>query len=271
VTLLTSSCGAEVVVDAPAVDRPYAGPLDLPITNPDNPDVLARSGSAGRALECAGGPGNGSAAGNGGPPGEVAADGEAALEEWLGTEAESYALPRHGFHQERADQARALYSFDVAGSTKVAIVASDSVTRDGDTGWAVEAWATCDPSELPAAVTDELGVEIWTDATGERVSTTRISSHDGAEHCDWQDLRFLTLNPQSTTLRVQFVRDTEGIFDTLPASYDGSAALPPDAVDLGFERAGQHLWVAADDSAAFLVSADSVERWPAAAEPILCR
>ncbi len=271
--LAGSACGADVVVedDAPAAERPYSGPLDVPIADPDDPDVLARSGSAGRALECVGAPSNGSAAGNGGDPGEVTEDGEAALTEWLTAEARSYALPDHGFHLERSDRGRVLYSFDVAGATKVAIVASDSVSRGGKTGWAVKAWATCDPSELPAATTDELGLEIWTDEAGSRVSTTRISSSDGPEHCDWQDIRFLTLDPGNIEDKTQFVRDTEGVFGTLATSYDGSTTLPADAVDLGLERDDQHLWVAVDNSALFVVTDDAVERWPAATEPILCR
>lgn len=48
--------------------------------------------------------------------------------------------------------------------------------------------------------------------------------------------------------------------------------LPADAVDSGFRTAdGDQLWYAADDSAAYVLTADGgVERWPRAEPPVGC-
>jgi hypothetical protein len=61
-----------------------------------------------------------------------------------------------------------LLSYDVGGRTKVAFVVSEDVKDfNGDTGWGVETWAECDPSELPASVTDDLDIDVWEDASGD--------------------------------------------------------------------------------------------------------
>jgi hypothetical protein len=61
-----------------------------------------------------------------------------------------------------------------------------------------------------------------------------------------------------------------GISDWFTTTYDGKATLPDDAKDTGYSRAGQHLWLAADGSSAYLVSTDRVERWPHAKEFVGC-
>jgi hypothetical protein len=181
-------------------------------------------------------------------------------------------LPRHGFREERVEGGRVLYSHDVDGLTKAAGIVSDSIhDYEDETGWGVEAWAVCDPAELEAATTNEMGIEVWTDAAGTRVSTAKVSSAAGPEHCDWQDITFLTLDGDSGRL---FVRDTAGEFAALtPTTYADDVALPADADSTGWRHDGRELWLGADGRAAYLVSvADTadVERWPAAGEPIGC-
>ncbi|MER6458536.1 hypothetical protein ABT270_38945 [Streptomyces sp900105245] len=58
--------------------------------------------------------------------------------------------PDHGYRAERREADRALYSVDVKGRTKVAVVvAKDQKDRPG---WGPpETNAACDPAELPAA------------------------------------------------------------------------------------------------------------------------
>jgi hypothetical protein len=123
---------------------------------------------------------------------------------------------------------------------------------------------------LPDEFTDAAGLQIWEDDKGHRVSTTIVSSFQGAEHCDWQHITFLTLGSDP---KLQYVRDVDGEFgDLLDGSYDGSASLPANAVDLGFSREGRRLWLV-EGEAAYLVNVQDpadVERWPVAIERILC-
>lgn len=65
---------------------------------------------------------------------------------------------------------------------------------DGRTGWYVESWARCDWAELPPELAEALGLDVWTDASGRRVPTTRAASSRGPEHCNWDDMTFLSLN-----------------------------------------------------------------------------
>jgi len=54
------------------------------------------------------------------------------------------------------------------------------------------------------------------------------------------------------------------------AGYDPDARLPDDAVDSGFRRDGVSLWhVPGDQSAVWLASGATAERWPRG-EPPLC-
>ncbi len=93
----------------------------------------------------------------------------------------------------------------------------------GETGWGVEVHASCDPSEWPDEVTEALDIGVWTEG-GRRVPVTTVRSGQGAEHCDWQDITFLSLGepPRET----QFVRDTEG---ELVAGYDAASRVPSGA------------------------------------------
>lgn len=60
---------------------------------------------------------------------------------------------------ERKEKDRVLFSYDVKGRAKVAVVvAKDQPHRPG---WDPETNASCDPSELPASFTDST-YEIWT-------------------------------------------------------------------------------------------------------------
>lgn len=272
--LLAAGCGSSTVMDAPAVDHPYDGPLDAPLSYEDDADVMKRSGAAGLALECTGTPTNGGGADYDSGLASTQGSPEGAVDNWMEEDGADFGgLPREGYRLEREGEGRVLYSYDVGGSSKATVVVFSQV-RDwqGETGWGVESWAMCDPAEFPAALTDEMGIEIWQDGAGHRVSTGRISSYPGAEHCDWQDIRFITLD-FDTPRRRQFVRDVHGEFEHLRTTYDASATLPPDATDTDLRHDGLHLWLASDGSAAYLVNeADptDVERWPRARQPIYC-
>lgn len=270
-----AGCGSDVVVDTTASADAYDGPLDVRVSYDDYADVMTRSGSAGLALECTGAPSNGGGADYDSGLASTQSSAEEAVANWFDEEGNWFGgLPLHGYSVERADaDGWTLLSYDVGGATKAAVVVSDEIhDYDDHTGWGVYAWAMCDPAEFPAAMTDELGLQIWEDTDGHRIAQSTVLSFQGAEHCDWQDITFLRLGhgPRAP----QFVSDDRGEFgDQLRTTYDGSARLPADAVDTGFRRAGRHLWVAADRSAAYLVALDDdtdVQRWPRAERPIYC-
>jgi hypothetical protein len=262
---LLASCGGNgggsaVVERSESATPPYDGPLD--------------PGAAVAALECDGetpyqrGEGvydDGLAS--------VQGSAEAALDDYRRNSGPGFSTPSDGYVVEREEPGRVLLSYDVDGRTKVAMVAVDGV-RDwnGDEGWGIRAWAQCDPSEFPSAVTDDLGIGVWEDESGRRVPVTRIQSYQGAEHCSWTDITFLHVGPEETG--DQYVRDAGATGDFsgfLRTTFSAEATLPEAATDTGFRRDGRQLWITPD--AAYLVSLDDtqdVERWPAAKEPIGC-
>ena len=209
---------------------------------------------------------------------EVQDDPMGALDNWLDAEGWASQLPSDGYVVEWERDGQALLSWDVAGRTRIAVVAADDVTDyNGDTGWGVQTWAECNPAELPAETTDQLGIGIWEDSSGGRVSTTRVVSFQGAEHCDWQDTTWLRLGDAGDADRrydEYLSNDDDGeLADYLTTTAHDAAALPNDATDTGWQRDGRELWLGDDPRAAYLVSVNDpgdVELWPAAKKPIGC-
>ncbi len=239
---------------------PYAGPLE--------------AGAAVGALECDGKTpyrrGNGVYDDG---LARVQASAEAALDNYMSESGLSFSTPPDGYSVEREQAGRMLFSYDVDGRTKVAILAADGV-RDwnGDEGWGVRSWAQCDPSEFPPDVSDDLDIGVWEDESGRRVPVTRVQSFQGAEHCSWTAITFLLVGREERA--DWYVRDTGGEFSALlRTTFAGDATLPEGATDTGLRRDGRQLWIGPDEEAAYLVSlgdAQDVERWPAAKEPIRC-
>jgi hypothetical protein len=94
-----------------------------------------------------------------------------------------------------------------------------------------------DPSELPAAVTDALGIGVWEKADGGRAPVSRVRSSRGPEHCDWQDITVLSLGPEGDA--EQYLRHAHGeLAQFLQTTYDATAALPRTAIDTRLHRAG---------------------------------
>jgi uncharacterized protein YceK len=258
--VLVAGCGSVVVDRGRSATPPYDGPLD--------------AGAAVGALECEGksayrrGEGvydDGLAT--------VQESAEAALDDYMSESGLSFLTPPEGYAVEREQDGRVLFSYDVDGRTKVSMFAADGMRDwDDDQGWGVRAWAQCDPSELPADVTDELNIGVWEDESGRRVAVTRIQSFQGAEHCSWTDITFLLVGPEEKA--DWYVRDTGGDFSRLlRTTFAREATLPEGATDTGLRRDGRQLWIGPDEEAAYLVSLDdaqNVERWPAAKHPIRC-
>jgi hypothetical protein len=270
-----SACGepAEIAVES-TVDRPYDGPMYVKPDFSDRATAQERSGAAGRALECEFEPyeGGGGDYVDGGLEG-VRSDAREALENFQ-EEAGYVDLPRDGFVVERVEGDRVLFSYDVDERTKIAYIAADGIRDyDDDVGWGIESWASCDPAELPTSVTESLGLRVWRDQDGDPVPVSTITHYPGPEHCDWQDITFLSVADGRTQyLGGDGTEESIGQ-DLLTTTYDGDAALPDDATDTGYEYDDWHLWLAADRSAAYVVGVDDpshVERWPAAKDDIAC-
>lgn len=274
--LLVSGCGDDTVVAADPAGTPYDGPMYVELDYGDRAGAVEASGAAGLALECEGTPRRGGGADYDDGLLEVQDSPEEALDNWLDNE--WVYVPESGYRIERVDDGRALLSWDVDDRTRVAVIVKEAVTDYlDDTGWGVEAWASCDPAELGADVAEKLGVEIWTDADGDPVPTTEIMSWPGPEHCDWQDVTFVRIG-YATDIDEKYDEylsaDDDGqLADDLTTAPGDTSALPADATDTGWRRDGRELWLGATPKAAYLVSVDDpddVELWPAAKEPIGC-
>ncbi len=204
----------------------------------------------------------------------VKGNAEEALDDFMTESGPIFSTPSEGYAVERDQGGRVLFSYDVDGRTKVAMFAADGVRDwDHDEGWGIRAWAQCDPSELPAEVTDDLGIGIWEDSSGRRAPITRIQSFQGAEHCSWTEITFLLVGPERRA--DWYVRDPNGgdFSELLHGTFSAAATVPAGATDTGLRRDGRQLWIGPGERAAYLVSADDaedVERWPAAKEDIGC-
>ncbi|KUO09035.1 hypothetical protein [Streptomyces sp. DSM 15324] len=260
---------ADPVVGGSPPATPYTGPLDVATTtlDTDTPrSLLAESGAAGRALEC-----DGEIYTGGGPDGWSAGDGGDTPEDGLRLFFDMFQpqVPGSGYRVEREADGRVLYSYDVGGRTKVAVVVAQD--QKGRPGWGPETNASCDPAELPAAVTDSLGLEIWTDRDGHRVATTTVTSHAGAEHCGWQKAHFLGTG-RGEGYR-QYVRDPGGVLESglLTAPYDADVRMPADARGTGYRYGHWRLWLTKDRKTAYVRTPDGVEAWPSAKRAVACK
>jgi hypothetical protein len=275
VVLGLAACKAdvsEVLVDGPVPAVAYQGPMAVRVTA-DSPEVMARSGVAGRALECRGAPYEGGVVTYG--PGNGLTETKDTPAAALGDFARrDFRVPRGGYRVERADGDRVLLSYDVAGRSVVTAVAQDGIIDyKKHRGWGIETWATCDPSEWPPREAERrLGIQVWEDARGDRVPVTTIQSFQGAAHCDEEQVTFLTLGEYGKS--PAYLRKPDpALKDFLATTYDEHAMLPDDARDSGYRRKGRELWLVPDRTAAYLVSeADrtDVERWPGSVKPIWC-
>ncbi|MEV1008085.1 hypothetical protein [Streptomyces sp. NPDC049881] len=266
VAVLAVGCGGRddgLVVEGEAPAAPYAGPLWV---EPQDPSAFeedsveaaeADAGAAALALECDGAFSQGGGAdvwseGDGGD------DPEGGLRAYFAIE--QPGLPEEGYRVEREDDGRVLFSLDVGGETKVAVIVAED--GEGRPGWGPETAAACDPAELPEEWADEQGYEFWTDADGGRVPVSEISSSEGSAHCDWQAADFLEIGRDAD--RALYARDPEGVLPggMLAAPYDGDAALPADARDTGWHLGDRRLSLAADGATAYVRTPEGVEAWP---------
>ncbi|MEU6776021.1 hypothetical protein ABZ919_33305, partial [Streptomyces sp. NPDC046759] len=146
-----------------------------------------------------------------------------------------------GRRGERRAADRVLYSCDVGGRTKAAVV----VAKD-QKGWPVrgpETNASCEPAEFPAAFAAAQGWEVWTDRHGRRVPVSRLSSSTGPEPRGGRSAaHFLDL------LGAPYARDPDGVSGAalLTAPYRAHVRMPARAHDSGYHRHDRRLWLTAD-------------------------
>ncbi|MFF8955583.1 hypothetical protein [Streptomyces sp. NPDC014894] len=255
-----------VIEGSSPAPSPYPGPLwvadrakgRVDGSETEHDPATWGTGAAGRAVECA-------ARLYGGGPSEPwsEGDGGGTPEEGLKLffEIEQPDLPQSGYRVERTEGERVLYSLDVKGRTKVAvIVAKDRPNRPG---WGPETTAWCDPAELPAGFAESKGYEVWTDRDGRRVPVAELSSGAGPEHCDWQKAHFLQVGAEPE--RRSYGRDPDGVLpeEMLTSRYEADVTMPGDARDTGRRLNRWELWMAADDAKAYVRTPRGVEAWPA--------
>lgn len=270
-----AGCGTEdgaagsLVVEGEAPAAPYDGPLYLPSApewdgegEPGPEEMMAMAGAAGRALEC---------------DGDIYLGGRSdpwPLDDGGATPAEGLAWhwsvngeepPSYGFRIEREEKNRVLFSHDVDGRTKEAVIVAKD--REDRPGWGPETTARCDPAEFEPAADADGFRKIWTDERGDRVPVTRVTSNRGPEHCDWQTAHFLTLGEDAHGGGATYVRDPEGVLpeQMLAEPYDGDVELPGRARDTGYRLDDWRLWVDDEDgSRVYVRTPDGVEAWPRA-------
>ena len=251
-----TGCGSTVVG---ATDIGYDGSLYAPV---------ARWGAAGQVVDC---DLHGVRGGNNSEGlydnGEAADSPEAALE--VAVSESGIDGVTKGYAQARAEENRVLFVYTRDESVKQAVVVRDGPTL-GDEGWYVESWARCDYAELPSAIAEELGLQIWTDENGNPVSTRDVRAWEGPEHCDWDEMTFLYLDSDDEHAYVRNP-DAELLEDFFTEDYRSDVALPADAVDTGYRRDGNTLWLSANRARVYVGDdPKAVEAWPRTTQRLGC-
>ncbi len=176
----------------------------------------------------------------------------------------------------REEPDRVLYGYAGGGRTLQAVIVRYGPAVDG-TGagadglaWWVESWARCDVAEYPPEVTDDLDYEFWTDADGRRQPIRAITSYEGGDCV--AGTHFLELGRSggdAAELQV-YVAHGEAFPDFFAEPYRADVDLPSDAVDTGFSREGDHLWLSPDQKRAYVGTAERVDLWPRTIQPLGC-
>jgi hypothetical protein len=120
----------------------------------------------------------------------------------------------------------------------------------------------------------------WVSADGRcLVRIDVLADRPGPEHCGFDAARVLVtgipVGARYTTPEdsAHYVRDPDNAFDDLVTAraFDPDAVLPADAADTGFREGDTQLWVdPSDGSAVYLVTGQTVERWPLDPDPAIC-
>lgn len=260
--LAACSDDADDPVDAGApAAHSYDGPLHVEPSHARHP----KAGAAGDVVDCDTWGRGGSETARVYAEGATARTPAKALEVARGESL--YSGVDDGLLVAKQEEDRVLYVLEVGGVVKQAVIVRNGPATEGagGDGWYVESWARCDEVELPRSYTDEVGLLVWSDATGTPVPTTSIEARRGPQHCDWQSMVFLTID-RRTWVR----RPLREVADHFTDPYRAHATVPADAADTGYARRGKHLWISADGRYAYVGSRDDAEAWPRMVELLGC-
>jgi len=203
-----------------------------------------------------------------GPEGFGATPDEA-LASWL--QVAPFPVPRSGYSRIGAIGERFVYAYRNEGEIKVVLVFSPRFSEFvGGAAFTIEEMRTCDPSEYGATVDLGPGRRVWANETTGEI----LDDIAGPAHCGWESARMLHITTEEGTVARQYIRDPLGVFAGVPGfleTYAEGIALPDDATFSGYRTAdGLELWFTAADTAAYVVTAETVERWPRVDPPAGC-
>jgi hypothetical protein len=248
----------------PSVASPTPTAAGFPDPTPTPPPAPAWVADLAGQLECDGPVANiGSEVPDASGVGVASATPDEALGSFLGPDNPFASLPAAGYTQIQVDDHWASYAHSYEGKTKAIIVLSDTNPFGQEPGWLVIGIRACDASEFDPAVPLTFPVTIWTDASGEPVSTETVRSVPGPGHCGWDSAIWLDVGGNL------YFRDPAGVMDEWTATpFEPDADLPAGAVDTGFRTGEWSLWLDPGGDA-YLVSPASVERWPRSTDPFI--
>ena len=186
---------------------------------------------------------------------------EAGLASFLGPGNPYASLPAAGYAQIHLDAHWASFVHRYQGRIKAIIILSDAPARVS--GWHVEGLRACDASEFDPSVPLTFPVTVWTDRSGQHVSTETIRSSPGPEHCGWDSASWLQVGGNL------YFRDPAGVMSNwTTTTFDPAAQLPSSAADTGFRTGSWSLWIDPGNDA-YVVATDHVERWPRSKDPFI--
>lgn len=280
--LALTGCGAPGAV---VTSTTAAGSYEMPLASTPSPKTeegrIGRAGAAGDVVRCRG-PVIGTTRSAPYAAEDTGTTPEAALE--AGRRWGSWSGVQEGFALARVEAARRLYVFEVGGVAKQALILRHGPALKGDgtnrtiTRWWLESWARCDYSELPDAIARARGLELWTDASGKRLPTSTVMSFRFRGGC-FDGMTALDLNgpieggeAMEKRVPVEYVRDPDPELQAeyFEREYVEHVPVPADAVDSGYERDGEHLWLSKDRGSAYVGTRNDADVWPRAVRPIRC-
>lgn len=179
-----------------------------------------------------------------------------------------FVIPRTGYESLGRAGERHAFGFRAGGEVKVVLVISTRFADLIGSQYTAEELRTCPESEFGSAAEFNDERRVWTHETTGSI----LTDIPGPSHCGWQSARMLHVEREGEVAR-QYLRDPEHAFDggALLERYGENVELPGDASFSGYRSPeGFELWFTDDDLAAYVVTPDTVERWPRARELIGC-
>ena len=181
-----------------------------------------------------------------------------------------FVVPHTGYEPLGRSGDRHAYGYRSDGKVKVVVVISPRFAELVGAAFAPDELRTCPEPEFGAAAEFDDGRRVWAHLTDGSI----LTDIPGPGHCGWESARILHVPNPDGTLGSQYLRDPFGVFDDIPTlldTYAEDVELPAEASDSGYRSPdGLELWFTDADTAAYVVTADGVERWPRPADPIGC-